>query len=75
MSSAIDTELRSRLLELLPPIGWQLLAELFDNGAVKTGAARDAVAVEEFMTDLIQNDEFLAAYKKQLKERAESPNE
>lgn len=67
----MDTEIRIQFLEHLSPNGWNLLAELFDKGATTNLAARTAVEVEDFLIDLIQDEKFAVALRKQQHERTQ----
>lgn len=61
----IDEETRGKLLELLPPTGWNLIGEFFDGGAVKTAAARDATLVEDFLKAIMHHPQFKTALEAQ----------
>ncbi len=61
----IDEETRDLLLDLLPPTGWNLVAQFFDQGGVQTAGARDAVMVEDFLKALMHHPQFKTRLEEQ----------
>ncbi len=70
----IDRDTREHLLEVMSPAAWNLLAQFFDTGAVKTTFARDSVEAEDFLKSLMHNEQFQAALGAQMKERGKTAN-
>jgi hypothetical protein len=61
---------RGRLLEIMNPVQWNLVAELFDNANFPGRRVEDAFHIRGVLRSLIQSPAFEAALKEQARQQA-----